>query len=89
MRFEALEPIHQGVRGYVGGFANGIARGLAVRHFGTIDELRQAPLAIRETYNTASMNRATWISDTGRVPPGAASLYRQGGVGFVPVSQKP
>jgi len=55
MRFEALEPIRQGVRGYVGGFANGIARGLAMRHFGMIDELRQAPLAVRETYNTASM----------------------------------
>ena len=31
-RFEALEPIRQGVRRYFGGFANGIARGLAVRH---------------------------------------------------------
>jgi putative transposase len=31
-RFEALEPIRQGVREYLGGFANGIARGLAVRH---------------------------------------------------------
>jgi uncharacterized membrane protein YphA (DoxX/SURF4 family) len=31
-RFEALEPIRQGVRGYFGGFAKGVARGLAVRH---------------------------------------------------------
>ena len=31
-RFEALEPIRQGVRRYFGGFAADIARGLAVRH---------------------------------------------------------
>src|SRR5437763_12608333 len=31
-RFEALEPIRQGVRDYFGGFAKNIARGLAVRH---------------------------------------------------------
>jgi putative transposase len=31
-RFEALEPIRQGVRRCFGGFAQGIARGLAVRH---------------------------------------------------------
>jgi putative transposase len=31
-RFEALEPIRQGVREYFGGFAKGVARGLAVRH---------------------------------------------------------
>jgi putative transposase len=31
-RFEALEPIRQGVRRCFGGFAAGIARGLAVRH---------------------------------------------------------
>jgi transposase InsO family protein len=31
-RFEALEPIRQGVRRRFGGFAKGIARGLAVRH---------------------------------------------------------
>ena len=31
-RFEALEPIRQGVRRHFGGFAKGIARGLAVRH---------------------------------------------------------
>lgn len=31
-RFEALEPIRQGVRRYFGGFAKGIARGLALRH---------------------------------------------------------
>jgi transposase InsO family protein len=31
-RFEALEPIRRGVRRCFGGFAKGIARGLAVRH---------------------------------------------------------
>jgi putative transposase len=31
-RFEALEPLRQGVRRHCGGFAPGIARGLAVRH---------------------------------------------------------
>ncbi len=106
-RFEALEPIRQGVRRYLGGFAEDIARGLAVRHdhgsqymsdhfqkeiaflgiesspafvrapegngcaerfirtlkenllwvryFETIEELRQALLAFRDTYNT------TWL----------------------------
>jgi putative transposase len=106
-RFEALEPIRQGVRRHFGGFAKGIAGGLAVRHdhgsqymsdhfqkeiaflgiesspafvrapegngcaerfirtlkenllwvrhFETIEELRQALLAFRELYNT------TWL----------------------------
>jgi transposase InsO family protein len=106
-RFEALEPIRQGVRRCFGGFAEGIARGLAVRHdhgsqymsdafqkelrflgiesspafvrapegngcaerfirtlkenllwvrtFDTVEELRLALLAFRETYN------ATWL----------------------------
>jgi putative transposase len=31
-RFEALEPVRQGVRRHFGGFARGIARGLSVRH---------------------------------------------------------
>ena len=31
-RFEALEPIRQGVRRCLGGFAQGIGRGLSVRH---------------------------------------------------------
>src|SRR3954465_7192714 len=31
-RFEALEPIRQAVRQHFGGFAQGIAKGLAVRH---------------------------------------------------------
>jgi putative transposase len=103
-RFQALEPIRQGVRQHFGGFAKAIARGLAVRHdhgsqymsdhfqkelaflgidsspafvrapegngcaerfirtlkenllwvrtFETIEALRQALLAFRETYNT-------------------------------------
>jgi transposase InsO family protein len=106
-RFEALEPIRQGVRQRFGGFAKGLASGLAVRHdhgsqymsdhfqkeiaflgiesspafvrapegngcaerfirtlkenllwirtFETIEELRQALLAFRDTYNT------TWL----------------------------
>ena len=106
-RFEALEPIRQGVRRHFGGFAQGIAAGLAVRHdhgsqyvshdfqreiaflgiesspafvrapegngcaerfirtlkenllwvrtFDSVEELRQALLAFRETYNT------TWL----------------------------
>lgn len=31
-RFEALEPLRQGVREHFGGFAKGVAHGLAVRH---------------------------------------------------------
>jgi len=106
-RFEALEPIRQGVRDHFGGFARNIARGLAIRHdhgsqymadafqnelaflgiesspafvrapegngcaerfirtlkenllwvrtFDTIEDLRQALLAFRDTYNT------TWL----------------------------
>src|SRR6185312_8809161 len=106
-RFEALEPIHQGVREHFGGFDKDVARGLSVRHdhgsqymsdafqkeleflgaesspafvrtpegngcaerfirtlkenllwvrtFDTIEDLRQALLAFRETYN------ATWL----------------------------
>jgi len=106
-RFEALEPIRQGVRRCLGDFAQGIARGLSARHdhgsqymsdafqqelaflgiesspafvrapegngcaerfirtlkenllwvrtFDSVEELRQALLAFRETYNT------TWL----------------------------
>jgi putative transposase len=106
-RFQALEPIRQGVRQHFGGFAKAIARGLAVRHdhgsqymsdhfqkelaflgiesspafvrapegngcaerfirtlkenllwvqtFKTVEELRQALLAFRQTYNE------TWL----------------------------
>jgi len=106
-RFEALEPVRQGVRNYFGGFARNTARGLSVRHdhgsqymsehfqkeiaflgiqsspafvrapegngcaerfirtlkenllwvrhFETIEELRQALLEFRELYNT------TWL----------------------------
>jgi putative transposase len=117
-RFEALEPIRQGVREYFGGFAKGVARGLAVRHdhgsqymadafqneldflgiesspafvrapegngcaerfirtlkenllwvhtFETIEQLRQALLAFRETYN------ATWLIERhGFIAPAA------------------
>jgi putative transposase len=106
-RFQALEPIRQGVRQHFGGFAQAIARGLAVRHdhgsqymsdhfqkelaflgiesspafvrapegngcaerfirtlkenllwvrtFETIEALRQALLAFRETYNNSGL----------------------------------
>jgi putative transposase len=117
-RFEALEPIRQGVRRHFGAFAEGIARGLAVRHdhgsqymadafqkelaflgiesspafvrapegngcaerfirtlkenllwvrtFDTVEELRQALLAFRETYNS------TWLIERhGFRPPDA------------------
>jgi transposase InsO family protein len=117
-RFEALEPIRQGVRRHFGGFAKDIARGLAVRHdhgsqymsdhfqkeiaflgitsspafirapegngcaerfirtlkenllwvrhFKTIEELHQALLEFRETYNT------TWLIERhGFVSPAA------------------
>jgi putative transposase len=117
-RFEALEPLRQGVRRHFGGFAKDVARGLAVRHdhgsqymardfhkelrflgidsspafvrapegngcaerfirtleenllrvrsFATVEELRRALLAFRETYN------ATWpIERHGFRPPAA------------------
>jgi transposase InsO family protein len=117
-RFEALEPIRQGVRRCFGGFAQGIASGLAVRHdhgsqymsgdfqkelrflgiesspafvrapegngcaerfirtlkenllwvrsFDTVEELRRALLAFRDTYN------ATWLIERhGFRPPSA------------------
>jgi putative transposase len=117
-RFEALEPIRQGVRRCFGGFAKDVARGLAVRHdhgsqymadafqkelrflgiesspafvrapegngcaerfirtlkenllwvrtFDTVEELRQALLDFRETYN------ATWLIERhGFRPPSA------------------
>jgi putative transposase len=115
-RFEALEPIRQGVRRHFGGFVKDIARGLSVRHdhgsqdmahalqeelgflglesspafvrapegngcaerfirtlkenllwvraFDTVEELRRALLAFRETYNT------TWLIERhGFQPP--------------------
>jgi putative transposase len=117
-RFEALEPLRQGVRRHFGGFAKGIARGLAVGHdhgsrymahdfqaeprllgiasspafvrapegdgcaerfirtleenlpwvrsFASVEELRQALLALREAYNT------TWLIERhGSRPPTA------------------
>ena len=122
-RFEALEPIRQGVRDHFGGFARNIARGLAVRHdhgsqymadafqnelaflgiesspafvrapegngcaerfirtlkenllwvrtFDTIEDLRQALLAFRDTYNT------TWLIERHRFLTPAAFRQRQ------------
>jgi transposase InsO family protein len=120
-RFQALEPIRQGVRRHFAGFAQNVARGLAIRHdhgsqymsdhfqkeiaflgsesspafvrapegngcaerfirtlkenllwvrtFETIEELRQALLAFRETYNT------TWLIERhGFISP---SMFRQ------------
>ena len=139
-RFEALEPIRQGVRRHFGGFAAAVARGLAatrpwlaihvgplpegnhaflgiesspafvrapegngcaerfirtlkenllwVTTFETIEELRQALLAFRETYNTK------WLIERhGFMTPAFRQRQLQpapqGGVGFNPVSQKP
>jgi putative transposase len=117
-RFEALEPLRQGVRRHFGGFAKDVAHGLALRHdhgsqymadafqkelrflgiesspafvrapegngcaerfirtlkenllwvrtFDTVEQLRQALLAFRETYN------ATWLIERhGFRPPNA------------------
>src|SRR3712207_4785156 len=123
-RFEALEPIRRGVRRHFGGFAQGIAAGLAVRHdhgsqymsdafqkelrflgiasspafvrapegngcaerfirtlkenllwvrsFDTVEELRRALLAFRDTYN------ATWLIERhGFRPPSAVRQDQQ------------
>ena len=122
-RFEALEPIRQGVRRHVGGFAKGVARGLSIRHdhgsqymahdfqqelgflgiesspafvrapegngcaerfirtlkenllwvqtFGTVEELRRALLAFRETYN------ATWLIERHGFQPPASVREQQ------------
>ena len=122
-RFEALEPIRQGVRRCFGGFAQGIGRGLSVRHdpgsqsmsdafqreltflgidsspafvrapegngcaerfirtlkenllwvrtFDTLEELRQALLAFRETYTT------TWLIERHGFQPPAAVRQSQ------------
>jgi transposase InsO family protein len=122
-RFEALEPLRQGVRRHFGGFARNLARGLAVRHdhgsqymahdfqkeigflgiesspafvrapegngcaerfirtlkenllwvrtFDTLEELRQALLAFRETYN------ATWLIERHGFRPPAAVRDQQ------------
>ena len=122
-RFEALEPIRQGVRDHFGGFARNIARGLAIRHdhgsqymsdafqkelaflgvesspafvrapegngcaerfirtlkenllwvrtFDTIEDLRQALLAFRDTYNT------TWLIERHGFLTPAAFRQRQ------------
>jgi transposase InsO family protein len=122
-RFEALEPLRQGVRRHFGGFARNVARGLAVRHdhgsqymahdfqkelgflgiesspafvrapegngcaerfirtlkenllwvrtFDTLEELRQALLAFRETYNT------TWLIERHGFRPPAAIRDQQ------------
>ena len=127
-RFQALEPIRQGVRQRFGGFAKGVARGLAIRHdhgsqymsdhfqkemaflgiesspafvrapegngcaerfirtlkenllwvrtFETIEELRQALLAFRDTYNT------TWLIERhGFITPEA---FRQNPLQTIP-----
>ena len=122
-RFEALEPLRQGVRRHFGGFAKDVARGLAVRHdhgsqymagdfrkelrflgvesspafvrapegngcaerfirtlkenllwvrsFATVEELRRALLAFRETYN------ATWLIERHGFRPPAAIREEQ------------
>ena len=122
-RFEALEPIRQGVRRCFGGFAQGIGRGLSVRHdhgsqymsdafqreltflgidsspafvrapegngcaerfirtlkenllwvrtFDTLEDLRQALLAFRESYNT------TWLIERHGFQTPAAARQNQ------------
>jgi transposase InsO family protein len=122
-RFEALEPVRQGVRRQFGAFGEGIARGLALRHdhgsqymadafqkeiaflgiasspafvrapegngcaerfirtlkenllwvwtFDTVEHLRQALLAFRETYNT------TWLIERHGFRPPAAVRNEQ------------
>src|SRR4051794_15058086 len=122
-RFEALEPLRQGVRRHFGGVAKEVARGLAVRHdhgsrytardfrkelgllgvdsspafvrapegngcaerfirtlketllwvrsFATVEELRRALLAFRETYN------ATWLIERHGFRPPAAIRREQ------------
>ena len=61
---------------------------LWVRHFETIEELRQALLAFREVYNT------TWLIERhGFISPAALRqkqlpTRRRSGIGFNPVSQK-
>jgi putative transposase len=122
-RFEALEPLRQGVRRHFGGFAKGAARGLSVRHdhgsqylahdfqrelhflgiasspafvrapegngcaerfirtlkenllwvrtFATVEELRRALLAFRETYDAA------WLVERHGFRPPAAIREEQ------------
>jgi transposase InsO family protein len=122
-RFEALEPLRQGVRRHFGGFAKEVALGLSVRHdhgsqymahdfqkelrflgiassptfvrapegngcaerfirtlkenllwvrtFATVEELRRALLAFRETYN------ATWLIERHGFRPPAAIREEQ------------
>ncbi len=59
----------KGCAAVLGGFAQGIGRGLSLRTFDTVEELRQALLAFREVYKN------TWLLDcTGsRRPPPCAS----------------
>ena len=122
-RFEALEPLRQGVRRHFGGFAKEVALGLSLRHdhgsqymardfqkelrflgiesspafvrapegngcaerfirtlkenllwvrsFATVEELRRALLAFRETYN------ATWLIERHGFRPPAAIREEQ------------
>jgi hypothetical protein len=59
----------KGCAAVLGGFAQGIGRGLSLRTFDTVEEFRQALLAFREVYKN------TWLLDgTGsRRPPPCAS----------------
>jgi len=63
-RFEALEPIRQGVRRCFGGFAEGIARGLAVRHdHGSPFSASTAPLpSSARPRGTAAQNASSALS---------------------------
>ena len=61
---------------------------LWVKTFETIEELRQALLAFRETYNTTWLIERHGLYHADSLPRQAASNQTQGGVGFNPVSQK-
>jgi hypothetical protein len=61
---------------------------LWIKTFGTIEDLRQALLAFRETLQHDLADRTARLHDADSLSPAAASARRQGGVGFKPVSQR-
>jgi hypothetical protein len=62
---------------------------LWVRTFETIEELRQALLAFRETYNTTWLIERHGFLSPAELSQTATSTAHSGGIGFNPVSQKP
>jgi hypothetical protein len=76
-RFEALEPIRQGVRQYFAGFAKAIARGLAIRHdHGSQYRLDafQNELAFLGTESSTAFVRAPEGPDAQGEPPVSVAL---------------